>query len=136
MTSVDVGREYVFWKVKVNATFKPEFLWFGPQGEILLVGNSRKYFIYGSSERSESGLKVFNVTISDAGQYRLHVFNKARPEVKKFLNITLTIKTRKPPDMVPNLAEDEIQTGGNISLECTALNPITWPYPRQELDIH
>jgi hypothetical protein len=132
--SVDAGTEYVFWEVKVYATFKPDFQWFGPQGEDLLQAHSRKYLIYGSSYRSESSLMLFSVTIGDAGEYRLHVFNKARPEVKKFINVTLTIKIRKPPDMVPNLAEDELQTGDNITLECTALNPITWSYPRQELD--
>jgi hypothetical protein len=35
--------------------------------------------------------------------------------------------------MEPNLAEDEPQTGDNITLQCTALNPITWSYPRQQL---
>jgi hypothetical protein len=132
--SVDVGTEYVFWKVKVNTTFKPEFQWYGPQGEVLLQGNSRKYLIYGSSERSESDLKLFNIDLSDAGQYRLHVFSKARPEVKTLINVSLTIKIRNPPDMVPNLAEDELKTGDNITVECTALNPITWSYPRQERD--
>jgi len=77
--SVDVGTEYVFWKVRVNTMFKPEFQWFGPHGEVPLQGNSRKYVIDGSSERSESGLTLFSVDLSDAGEYRLHVFDKARP---------------------------------------------------------
>jgi len=132
--SVDVGTEYVFWKVKVNTTFSPEFQWFGPQGEAPLEGNSSKYVIDGSSERSESGLTLFSVELSDAGEYRLHVLDKVRPEVKKFITVTLTIKIREPPDMVPKLAEDELQTGDNITLQCTARNPITWSYPRQHLD--
>ena len=132
--SVNVGTEYVFWKVRVNTTFKPEFQWFGPQGEVFLQGNSSKYVIDGSSERSKSGLTLFSVDLGDAGEYSLHVFNKARPEVKKFITVTLTIKIREPPDMVPNLAEEELQTGDNITLQCTALNPITWSYPRQQLD--
>jgi len=129
--SVDVGTEYVFWKVKVNTTFKPEFQWFGPQGEVPLEGNSSKYVIDGSSERSESGLTLFSVEISDAEEYRLHVLDKAWPEVKKFITVSLTIKIREPPDMVPKSVEDELQTGDNNTLQCTARNPITWSYPRQ-----
>jgi hypothetical protein len=132
--SVDVGTEYVFWKVKVNTTFGPEFQWFGPQGVVPLEGNLSKYVIDGSIERSESGLTLFRVELSDAGEYRLHVLDKARPEVKKFITVTLTIKIRDPPDMVPKLAEDEQQTGDNITLQCTALNPITWSYPRQQVE--
>ena len=132
--SVDVGTEYVFWKVRVNTTFKPEFQWFGPQGEVFLQGNSSTYVIDGSSEKLQSGLTLFRINLSNAGEYRLQVYNKARPEVKKFITVTLTIKIRKPPYMVPNLAEDELQTGDNITLQCKALNPITWYYPRQQLD--
>ena len=36
--------------------------------------------------------------------------------------------------MVPNFAEDEVQRGDNITLQCTALNPIVWSYPGQQLD--
>jgi len=132
--SVDVGTEHVFWKVRVNTTFKPEFQWFGPQDEVILQGNSSKYVINGSSETSESGLTLSSVELSDAGEYRLNVFNKARPEVEKFITVTLTIKIREPPDMTPNLAEEELQTGDNITLQCTALNTITWSYPRQQPD--
>jgi len=132
--SVDVGTEYVFWEVRINTTFKPEFQWFGPPGEVPLEGNSSKYVINGSSERSESGLTLFSVDLSDAGEYRLHVFDKARPEVKKVITVTLSIKIREPPDMQPKLAEDELQTGDDIILQCAARNPITWSYPRLQLD--
>jgi hypothetical protein len=102
--------------------------------KFVLQGNSPKYVIDGSSERLESGLTLFSVDLSDAGEYRLHVFNKAWPEVEKFVTVTLTIKIREPPDMVPNSVEDELRIGDNITLQCTALNPIIWSYPRQQLD--
>jgi hypothetical protein len=126
----------IYISVRINTTFKPEFQWFGPQGEVFffLQGNSRKYVTDGSSERSESGLTFFSVVLSDAEEYRLHVFNKARPEVEKFITVTFTIKIREPPDMVPNFAENEVQRGDNITLQCTALNPIVWSYPGQQLD--
>ena len=102
--------------------------------KFFLQGNSCKYVTHGRSKRSESGLTLFSVDVSDAGEYRLHVWNIVWPEVEKFITVTFTIKIREPPDMVTNLAKYELQTGDNITLQCTALNPIIWTYPRQRLD--